>query len=290
MVKFFKSRFFIIALLIAIVLVTVPSVLAIMGQGSFVRDALNVLATPFRIVITKTEESIEGFSMYFKEFDVAHEENKALKAKIKELESKLSQSEALREENKWLYEYLGLRRLHPDYVMEKATVVGRESGNYMTVMTLDCGRANGIEVNMPAVTGDGIVGYVSEVGLTWCKVSTVIETASAVGAYVERSGEVGLVEGDYQLKNDGFCRMSYLSADSDIRVGDRIISSGIGSVYPRGLVIGEVTELVPDEAGRTLNATVKPAADLRDVVSVMVIKEFKGYVEEPESGGAETAP
>ena len=86
MARFLKSRFFIIALLLAIVLVTVPSVLAIMGQGSVVRNALNVIATPFRFVITKTAESFEGFAMYFREFDDMHEENKALRAKLKELE------------------------------------------------------------------------------------------------------------------------------------------------------------------------------------------------------------
>lgn len=281
MARFLRSKFFIIALLLAIVLVTVPSVLALMGQGSVVRNVLNVIATPFRFVITKTEESIEGFAMYFREFDEMHEENKALRARLKELEEQVAKSEAVREENQWLYDYLGLRRLHPDYVLEAATVVGRESGNYMTVLTLDCGSANGVKLNMPAITGDGIVGYVSEVGLTWCKVSTIIETATSVGAFVERSGEIGVVKGDYTLKNQGFCQMSYLSTDSDIKVGDRIISSGIGVVYPRGLLIGTVSEIVPDAASRTLSAYIEPAVDLRDVSRVMIIKDFAGYTEEP---------
>ena len=286
MARFLRSKFFIIALLLAIVLVTVPSVLALMGQGSVVRNVLNVIATPFRFVITKTEESIEGFAMYFREFDEMHEENKALRARLKELEEQMAKSEAIREENEWLYGYLGLRRLHTDYVFEAATVVGRESGNYMTVLTLDCGSANGIKLNMPAITGDGIVGYVSEVGLTWCKVSTIIETATSVGAFVERSGEIGVVKGDYTLKNQGFCQMSYLSTDSDIKVGDRIISSGIGVVYPRGLLIGTVSEIVPDAASRTLSAYIEPAVDLKDVSRVMIIKDFVGYTEEP-AGTAE---
>lgn len=281
MARFLKSRFFIIALLLAIVLVTVPSVLAIMGQGSVVRNALNVIATPFRFVITKTAESFEGFAMYFREFDDMHEENKALRAKLKELEEKVAKSDAIREENEWLYDYLGLSRQHPDYLLETATVVGREAGNYMTVMTLDCGSAKGIEVNMPVITDDGIVGYVSEVGLTWCKVATLIETATSVGAYVERSGEIGVVKGDYTLKNQGYCQMSYLSAESDIKVGDRIVSSGIGVVYPRGLLIGTVAEIVPDEASRTLSARIEPAVDLKDISRVMIVKDFAGYTEEP---------
>ena len=99
MARFLRSKFFIIALLLAIVLVTVPSVLALMGQGSVVRNVLNVIATPFRFVITKTEESIEGFAMYFREFDDMHEENKVLHARLKELEEQVAKSEAVREEN-----------------------------------------------------------------------------------------------------------------------------------------------------------------------------------------------
>ena len=76
--------------------------------------------------------------------------------------------------------------------------------------------------------------------------------------------------------------MSYLSTDSDIKVGDRIISSGIGVVYPRGLLIGTVTEIVPDEVSRTLSAHIEPAVNLKDVVHVMIIKDFAGYTEETE--------
>ena len=75
--------------------------------------------------------------------------------------------------------------------------------------------------------------------------------------------------------------MSYLSTDSDIKVGDRIISSGIGVVYPRGLLIGTVVEIVPDAASRTLSANIEPAVDLTDVSRVMIIKDFAGYTEEP---------
>ena len=134
--------------------------------------------------------------------------------------------------------------------------------------------------NLLIRNGPTIVGYVSEVGLTWCKVSTLIETATSVGAYVERSGEIGVVKGDYTLKNQGYCQMSYLSAESDIKVGDRIVSSGIGVVYPRGLLIGTVAEIVPDEASRTLSARIEPAVDLKDISRVMIVKDFAGYTEE----------
>ena len=69
--------------------------------------------------------------------------------------------------------------------------------------------------------------------------------------------------------------MVYIEADSDIRVGDKVISSGIGEVYPRGLLIGKVTEVSVDERTRTLVATVEPAADLESISKVMIITEYE---------------
>lgn len=284
MSKFFKSRFFIIALLCAIVLVTVPSVLSIMGLGDHVRSAIGTVATPFRYAFTEAAEGIDGFISYFREFDTINAENRILKDKIAELEERLEAAEATEEENRWLYGYLGLKREHIDYEFEAARVIGREAGNYMTIFTLNRGSMHDIEVNMPVVTEDGIVGYVSEVGANWCKAVTILETASSVGAFVSRSGELGLVEGVYELKDGGVCRMSYLPSEADIRVGDVILSSGIGSFYPRGLVIGKVTELIPDEYSRTLGALIEPAADLTDLRSVMIIKSFEAYTENEGAG------
>ena len=284
MSKFFKSRFFIFALLVAIVLVTVPSVLSIMGLGDQVRSAIGTVATPFRYAFRAVAEGIDGFVSYFKEFDAINAKNRILKDRIAELESRLDEAVAIEEENRWLYGYLGLKREHIDYEFEAARVIGRESGNYMTIFTLNRGSMHDIEPNMPVVTEEGIVGYVSEVGANWCKVVTILETASSVGAYVERSGELGLVEGVYELKDNGICKMSYLPSEADIRVGDVILSSGVGSFYPRGLVIGSVIGLVPDEYSRTLEAQIQPASDLSDLRSVMIIKSFNAYTVPEEAG------
>lgn len=280
MSRFFKSRFFIVALLCAIVLTIVPSVLSFMGLGGQVRNALGTVATPFRYVFSTVSDAAVGFVKYFKEFDDIKAENRILKDKVADLESRIDAAKAIEEENEWLYSYLGLRREHIDYEFEAARVIGREAGNYMTVLTLNRGTMHGIETNMPVVTEKGIVGYVSEVGASWCKVVTILETASSVGAYVDRSGELGLVEGVYELRDKGICQMSYLPSDADIKVGDLVYSSGIGSFYPRGLLIGKVIELTPDEFSRNLIASIEPAADLSDIRNAMIIKSFTAYTEE----------
>ena len=128
---------------------------------------------------------------------------------------------------------------------------------------------------MPVVVSEGIVGYVTDVGLNWCMVSTVIETASSVGAYIPRSGVTGIVSGDYSLKNDGVCQISYMDPDADIQVGDKVYSNGTGSVYPADLLIGEVISIEKDEYTRALIATVRPAVDFSDLKWMMIMTGYE---------------
>lgn len=273
--QFFKSRFFIVALIVALILVIVPTVLSIMGLSSYVRAAIGTVVSPFQSALSYVADGIEGFAEYFTEFDRLREENDKLKKELSELEEKIYSADLVYEENDWLRSYIGLKREHIDFELETATVIAREPGNYMTVFVMNRGTLHGVGVNMPVITESGVIGYVFEAGPTWSKGVTLIETASAVGAYVERSGETGVVEGSYILKGDGLCTMSYLPTDADIKEGDRVLTSGVGSVYPQGLLIGTVESVGVDENTREVQAKISLAAISDDVKKVMIIKDFK---------------
>lgn len=275
----FKNRFFIIALTAAFLLSILPTVLCAMGQGSYVRAALGTIAQPLATLAAKAGDGLSGFSIYFTEVERLREENQALREELDDCKDRIYNAKMLEEENSWLSDYLGLKKEHSDFIFEEAAVIGRESGNYSTVYTLSRGSLHDIEVNMPVVTEDGVVGYITEVGPTWCHAVSMIETASAVGAYVERSGALGLVEGSFELRFDGKCRMVRLAADADIRVGDRVLTSGIGSIYPRGLFVGEVESIEADPNSRTLTAVIAPRIDHATVSKVMIIKEHTVYSE-----------
>ncbi len=280
--KLIKSRFFIISLAVALLLSIVPGVLCAMGQGSYVRSAIVTVATPFRWAFTKIGEGLSGFSMYFRTLEDLREENEALRAELDGYKNLVYDAELIGEENEFLSSFLGIKEEHVDFLFEDATVIGRESTNYRTVYTLSKGTLHGIEVNMPIITEDGLVGHITEVGATWSKAVLITETASAVGAYIERSGVLGVVEGTYELRTEGACRMVYIEPDSDIRVGDKVLSSGIGEVYPRGIVIGKVTEITVDENSRTLTALIEPSADLDSISKLMIITEYNIISEREE--------
>ncbi len=272
--KLLKSRFFIITLAVALLLSIVPGVLCAMGQGSYVRSALVTVSMPFRWTFTKIGEGLSGFALYFDTLESLRDENDALRAELDEYKDKVHDAAVIEEENEFFNSFFGIKEEHVDFLFEDATVIGRESTNYRTVFTLSKGTLHGVDVNMPIITSKGLVGHITEVGATWSKAVLLTETASAVGGYIERSGALGIVEGTYELRSEGLCQMSYIEADSEIRIGDKVVSSGIGGVYPRGLVIGTVTEVKVDENTRTLTATVAPSAELDSVSKVMIITEY----------------
>lgn len=273
--KLFKSRFFIISLAVALLLSIVPGVLCAMGQGSYIRSAIITVASPFRWAFTKAGEGLSGFSLYFRTLEELRDENAALRAELEAYRNQVYDAELIVEENDFLSDYLGIKEEHVDFLFENATVVGREATNYRSVLTLSKGTLHGIEVNMPVITEKGLLGRITEVGSTWSKAEVITESSFAVGAYIERSGALGVVEGTYELRSEGICQMIYIEPDSDIRVGDKVISSGIGEVYPRGLMIGKVTKVEVDERTRTLTATVEPATDLESISKVMIVTEYE---------------
>ena len=282
MQSFFCSNFFTVTVIVALCMIIVPTVFYSMGIGGVLKDAVNIIFTPAQKVFSYCADAVDGFVSFFTEFDRISDENKALKEEIAALRDRISRAEETEEMNEWLYDYLELKREHTDYKFVPATVTGGEGGNYMTVFLLDKGFAQGVRKDMPVVTDDGIVGYICEVGTTWSKAVTILETGGAVGAYVERSGEQGVIEGTFELSEDGLCKMSYLAEDADIQVGDRIVSSGYGSVYPRGLIIGTVESVEKDKQSRSLAVKVRPSADLAEIEKLMIITEYETYTEKSE--------
>ena len=273
--KIFKNKFFIICLCVALVLTIVPSVFSIMGYRSLAKNIVGTVTMPVRWVATTIGNAFEGWGKYFGSIKALDEKNQALIDENAALKEQLQNAELLEKENERLRDYLDMKNKYPSFKMEEGMIISHSSGNYITNFTLNRGTLHGIQPNMPVVTKDGIVGYVVEVGLNWCMVSTLIETATSVGAYIPRSEVVGIVSGDYSMRQEGTCKIGYIDAAADVVIGDTVYSSGTGSVYPADLKIGTVTSIEVDEYNRTLVATVTPAVDFSSLKWVMVITGYE---------------
>lgn len=273
--RIFQNKFFIVCLCIALVLTIVPSVFAVMGYRSLAKNIVGTITMPVRWVATTIGNAFDGWGKYFAGIKALDEKNKELIDENAALKEQLQNAELLEKENERLRDYLDMKNKYPSFAMEEGMVISHSSGNYITNFTLNRGTLHGIKPNMPVITKDGIVGYVVEVGLNWCMVSTLIETATSVGAYIPRSEVVGIVSGDYSMRAEGTCKIGYIDATADVQIGDTVYSSGTGSVYPADLKIGTVTSIEVDEYNRTLVATVTPAVDFSSLKWVMVITGYQ---------------
>ncbi len=274
MKRFLKNKFFIAALAVALILTVSSTVLSVMGVGDPLRNIFGTLTSPLRWCAAKISDGIDGYGVYFQSVEKLAEQNQALAAENAELRRQLAEAKLSEGQNQYFRDYLGLPWLQEQWTMTEATVIGREATPYRTTYTLNRGSLHGVKKGMPVVTAQGVVGSVVEVGLGYCRVSCIIETASTVGVYVKRSGADGLLRGEMKLREQGLCQLTELDADADIAVGDLIVTAGTGSIYPAGLTVGVVTDLVPDKFSRTLVAVVRPAADLEALRTVMIITEY----------------
>ncbi len=280
--KFVRSKFFIITLCIAAILVLVPAILTAFGQADLVRSGLKTVAKPFAWVASRSADALSGFISVFSDYDDLVAENKALREELDSIKENDQDNAVLKEENRWLRDFLDIKVNSPTFEFVDATVIAHEAGNFSTVLTLNRGTVHGIKRNMPVITPQGVLGYVREVGLDWCSVTSLIESDSRVGAYTDRTGTIGTVAGDVALRNEGKCLISY-DTGADVAVGDRVYTSGTGSIYPDGLLIGRITEIHADETTRQIVATVEPSVDftaLEELKGVMIICGYQGHIEE----------
>jgi len=270
----FQNKFMIVLIVISILLVGTTSFISALGYTSYVRNAIGIVLTPIQKGANYVFDSIENIFSDKNDYKKLKEENENLKLMLAEKESELANAELTLKENENLKDFLGLKEEHPDFVFADAKITGRQSNSYSIVYTLDKGTYHGIEPGMPVVDKYGVIGCISEVGLTWSKATSVTEPDFSVGVIVERTGEVGISSGTFSASKDGLCVVSYLPVDTDIKAGDRIITSGNNSIYPKGLLLGTVESIKADPVSREIQALVKPAANLTETSSVMIITDY----------------
>ena len=251
------------------------------NTSSPLANVANVIASPFRSAYTSVADWFNDKQNYYQDNTDLKEENAALKKQLAEMEAAIRQAEKDSAENERLKQLLGLKAQRPDLTsdLQPAMITEHTVTNWTSSLTIDKGTHHGLEVNDCVISETGaLVGLISEVGTNWATVLTLVDTDTSLGAQVFRTNDLGLAQGNFSLMGEKRLRLEYLPADCSLLGGDLVVTSGLGSFYPAGLVIGSVAEVQQDDSGATSYAILTPAVDFDALSEVFVIRSFDpGY-------------
>lgn len=274
--KFFKTAKFKILMGVVVLLAGVLTYLAASGNLSLAaQEIFAAAAVPVQSVTTKITNTIGALWAKYAAIDEVVAENEALQAENEALRRQMVDYERFKAENEQYKAYLQIQEEHPSYVTVLASVIGRDPAERYFSFTIDKGEKDGIEVQDVVISTAGVVGRVVEVGYNYAKVLTILDPAVNVGAIVSRTRDNGVLTGNGTLAAEGLCTLTLLPRETVTTQQDIVLTTGLGGVFPKGLILGTVREVLPETSGKSMYAIIEPATDIRTVKMVFVIINFE---------------
>ena len=232
------------------------------GSG---RTAIFFIA-PFQKTVTKSVQFFKNiWGHYFFLVSVA-KENDNLKKAINQATDKNNKYREVEISNFRLRNLLNFRKTMTNQVLV-AEVIGQDPSPWFKTIIIDKGKSDGVEKGLPVVVPEGIAGQIIDVSRNYSKVLLIIDQNSAVDALVQRTRDRGLIKG----QSDGRCLSKYVLRKHDVKVGDTVVSSGLDGVFPKGLRVGYVSEIVKRNSGIFQEVTVTPYIDFGKLEEVLVV-------------------
>ena len=273
----FKTKNFKILIVTLIVIIMCIGVSSIFNT-SVISSAVGYITTGMqRVSATVTDGENK------KSYSELEAENEQLKKEVASLRTQLADYKDVKDENARLWKYYGLKKENSGYDFVPASVIRRDPGDMFYSFTIDRGTGEGISVNDPVVTENGLVGYISEVSTNSCKVTTIFSPDLSAGAKDVKSKDTGVINGDADYSDQNLVTMKKLAENNKIKEGDQISTTGIGGMYPENISVGKVKEVKYDSFDTSLYAVIEPYEDIQNVSDVVVITSFDGQGEIEES-------
>lgn len=239
------------------------------------RTLLGTLA-PFQTGFTWLRHGVkEVWSGYVNLLDV-RQENERLRQLVLRLEAERVRLAEVEKADGRIADLLLFRdRLSGE--MLGARVIGRDPLPWFRSMTLDRGKRDGVRRGMAVISPQGVVGQIAEVGRAASRVLLLSDPTSGIDAMVQRTRARGIVQGGA----DGICEMNYLRRDANVIAGDRVVTSGLDGVFPKGILVGEIAEVSPRHHDLLQAAVVRPSAPLEQVEEVVIVDAMAEVREPP---------
>jgi rod shape-determining protein MreC len=230
------------------------------------RQALLFVVSPFVKVTAATIQGVTGIWRDYVDLRTVREENERLQLQATTLKRRLEQLQDQALETQRLERLLAMRQASQAEFLT-ARVMGKDATNWFKTILLDRGSLEGIRRNQPALAPDGLVGRVVEVTPTSARVQLLTDPVSAVGGLIQRTRVTGIVSGNLGAG----ARVRYLPLMADVAVGDEVVTSGMGGVFPKGILIGRITSVERKSGALFQEATLQSAVDLSRLEEVLIL-------------------
>ena len=262
--KFRRYALFLAVLLMSLFLLTVQT----RGGGpTRVADLVALATTPVQSLLAKAHRGALGAWHTFADWKAVRGENLALRADNERLRVESLQVRETDQENRRLRRLLALRDRMPLATLT-GEIIGREAGGWARSLTVNRGRADGVAQQMPVIVPEGLVGRVAQVRSGASVVQLLSDPTSTVGAVVQRTRTPGLVEGE----PGGGVRFKFMARDgAGVAAGDLIVTSGLGTLFPKGIPVGRVTAVEDKGSALFHFAVLAPAVDFARVEEVLLL-------------------
>jgi rod shape-determining protein MreC len=232
------------------------------------RLAIAIVAPFQKTIMSTVRYGQDVWRNYFFLVSIA-EDNDRMRKELHQLRALKHQHEELRQANERLRALLSLGQEIQRPVIA-AQVVGKDPSPWFQTILVDKGRADGVEIGLPVITTQGVVGLVVEAAGGYAKVVLITDPNSAVDAMVQSNRARGIIKGG----TSGYCVLNYVLRHHDLNVGDTVVSSGMDGVFPKGMPIGRVSGIIKNIAGLFQDVTVTPYVDFERLEEVLIVPKM----------------
>lgn len=263
------------AIIVAVVLVLTITAAAIGGFMAPQAGLMGAVAAPFQKLGAAISGAWNENAANYQSAAKLNAEKKALEEEVNELREQLVDYQQAINQNKFYEDYLGIKEVNPDFKFCSGMIISSDPDDIFGGFTVDAGSLNGVALYDPVITDAGLVGYVTQVGPSTSKITTILSPSLTCGAFDSRTNDAGALSGTAEFAAKGNTRFYNLPRTCSVAVGDLVITSGNG-VFPSGLIIGSVTNIGNDSLSSSLYATIEPAVNFDELTEVMIITSFAG--------------
>jgi rod shape-determining protein MreC len=233
--------------------------------GTFERGVMNVMAPLYGVVARVNGFASDVWTDYL-DLVAVRKENRQLRDTVKLLNTRLADAGEAIQASDRLQKLLQLKSsLHVPVLT--ASIIGEDGSPWFKTIVIDRGSVDGLREGMPVVATDGVVGQLVKVAAGSSRVLLLTDHASSIAALVQRTRARGVVKGT----GGGRCALEFTLHEEDVKVGDTVVTSGIGGIFPKGFPVGEVTMVKKGEYGIFQTIEVRPRVYIAKLEEVLVI-------------------